>query len=68
MTFSNTNTWDRAIRIAIGLTMLALGWQASAGLWSFSLRVFALYPLISGLVGWCPVYAPLRFSSLHKDA
>ncbi len=63
MTFRNTGIWDRGIRIAIGVMMLVLGWQASAGVWSFPLRVFALYPLITGLAGWCPVYALLRFSS-----
>ncbi len=66
MTFRNTSTWDRGIRIAVGLIMLVLGWQANAEGWSLSLRVFALYPLITGLAGWCPIYALLRFSSKQR--
>ena len=55
----NTGDFDRVVRVALGLIMLVVGW-GSDGSWVPALRVFALYPLITGLSGWCPVYALLR--------
>ena len=55
----NAGTWDRVLRLAIGLIMLIVGWGNDRS-WDLALRVFALYPLITGLTGWCPVYALLR--------
>ena len=63
MVFRNTSSWERGIRIILGLLMLVLGWQPWIGTWAFLFRVVALYPLITGLVGWCPVYAMLRIGS-----
>lgn len=55
----NAGAWDRVVRVALGLIMLIVGWGGD-GSWDLALRVFALYPLITGVVGWCPVYALLR--------
>ncbi len=62
----NTGVWDRALRIVLGLLMLLTGWLGDGGLWSLALRVFALYPLITGITGWCPVYALLRLDTHGK--
>ncbi len=66
MIFNNTGKWDRLLRIAAGIVMLVFGWRADPGSWVFSLRILALYPLITGLLGWCPVYALLHIRSLKK--
>ena len=55
----NAGDLDRILRVALGLIMLVVGW-GSDGAWIPALRVFALYPLITGLAGWCPIYALLR--------
>ena len=55
----NAGATDRVVRVTLGVVMLAVGW-GSDGSWVLALRVFALYPLITGLVGWCPIYALLR--------
>ena len=65
LSFSNTSPLERLVRVALGVLMLSLGWQESAG-WAFALRIFALYPLITGLAGWCPIYALLRWSSKSR--
>lgn len=57
----NLSRWDRAFRIVLGFLMLLVGWQASIDGLTLLLRVFAPYPLITGFIGWCPVYALLRF-------
>ncbi len=63
MEFCNTSSLDRAVRLGLGLLMLVLGWQPWLGGWAFVFRVVALYPLITGVVGWCPVYAMLRIGT-----
>ena len=66
MVFSNMGAPDRTGRVAIGLLMLGVGWWVCIGTWAFPLRVFALYPVITGLVGWCPIYALLSLSSRKR--
>lgn len=59
----NVGTWDRFLRIALGALLLAIGWIAPDGILPIALRVVALYPLVTGLVGWCPIYALLRYGT-----
>ncbi len=56
----NEGAWDRVFRVALGLLMLIIGWSSESAFWAPALRVFAIYPLITGIAGWCPVYALLR--------
>ena len=62
----NAGDFDRVLRVALGLIMLVIGW-GSDGSWALALRVFALYPLITGLTGWCPVYALLRIGTRRRN-
>lgn len=61
----NVQLWDRLFRIALGVTMLIIGWLVDTGVWAFALRIFGCFPAITGLVGWCPVYALLRIGKPH---
>lgn len=62
MFFSANLHWvDRVIRTALGLGMFVAGWSAADGVLAFVLRLFAFYPLATGLVGWSPVYEILHF-------
>jgi len=63
MRFNNTRSGERLARILIGILLLAIGWRAEVGWWSLPLRVFALYPLVTGLAGWCPIYSLLRIGA-----
>ena len=63
----NVGVWDRALRVVLGLLMLIFGWRSDVGAWSLALRVFALYPLITGVAGWCPVYALLRIGTYRGE-
>lgn len=63
MILKNMGSWERIIRIALGLLMLAVGWLGDTGSMAAALRIFALYPLITGLAAWCPIYTLVRFSS-----
>jgi hypothetical protein len=64
---ANLATWDRAFRIVLGLAMLFLGWSDLVdGVWAIALVVFAWVPLLTGIVGWCPLYALLGIASLRR--
>ncbi|AJB45615.1 membrane protein [Campylobacter fetus subsp. testudinum] len=43
---------ERILRIILGLIILAVGWFFYSSLWS----LIGLIPLITGLVGFCPIY------------
>lgn len=58
----NEAGWDRIARIVIGIVMLALGWGGVVtGLWGTVLQWLGFVPLLTGLIGWCPLYSLLRF-------
>lgn len=64
MRYRNLSTLDRSIRIALGVLMLAAGWAGLAtGVWRIGLQVFGWVPLMTGLIGWCPIYALLGIST-----
>lgn len=49
--------------------MLYAGWSGLAGgLWGVTLKIFAWYPLVTGLIGWCPVYAMLGASTRKAES
>jgi len=58
----NEAGWDRIVRIVIGIVMLALGWGGVVtDLWGTVLQWLGFVPLLTGLIGWCPLYSLLRF-------
>jgi hypothetical protein len=62
MNLVNEAGWDRIARIALGIVLLFLGWSgAVAGGWGTFLKFIGFVPLITGLAGWCPLYAIFRF-------
>ncbi len=59
---TNEAALDRLLRIVIGALILALGWAgAMPGWWAPACKLFGLYPLITGVLGWDPVYALVGF-------
>lgn len=58
--YVNLALWDRALRIAFGTAMLAVGWlDLVPGLWAAALQLFGWFPLVTGIAGWCPFYVLL---------
>ena len=67
MRFANEAAWDRALRIFVGVGMLALGWSGQThSFWELFLKLFGLFPLASGLIGWDPVYTLLHFRTKRE--
>ena len=62
MNFVNEARWDRVLRVILGIVLLALGWAnvVSGGL-GLTLKIIGFIPLITGLVGWSPLYTLFRF-------
>lgn len=52
----NEAGWDRVVRVILGIVMLYLGWAVFAGGLGLAFKVIGLIPLITGLIGWCPLY------------
>ncbi len=60
----NEATWDRIVRVVLGVALLALGWGGIVtGGWGLALKIIGFIPLATGLVGWCPLYALFRFGT-----
>jgi Protein of unknown function (DUF2892) len=65
MSFQNLSAPDRVVRLLLGLLMLWAGWNLGSAteIWPIALRIFAWFPLVTGALGWCPVYALLGLST-----
>ncbi len=62
MKYINEAGLDRIIRVVLGVVLLALGWGGVVtGGWGTFLKVAGFLPLLTGITGFCPVYALLRF-------
>jgi hypothetical protein len=48
----NEATWDRTLRVIVGLGVLSLVVAGPQTLWG----LLGLVPLVTGLVGYCPLY------------
>jgi Inner membrane protein YgaP-like, transmembrane domain len=63
-TFLNEAAWDRGVRILLGVVLLYVGWSGGvAGAWGYVFRYLGFVPLLTGLVGWCPLYRALGIST-----
>ena len=57
----NVGSLDRILRIIIGTIIIAVGINAE-NWWG----TIGLVPFITGLIGWCPLYIPLRISTRRR--
>jgi hypothetical protein len=55
----NEATWDRALRVIVGLGVLSLIVVGPQTLWG----LLGLVPLTTGLVGYCPLYQVVGLST-----
>jgi hypothetical protein len=55
----NAASWDRALRVAVGLGLLSLTLVGPRSLWGLA----GVIPLLTGLVGYCPLYRLAGFKT-----
>ena len=60
----NEAGWDRVVRVVLGAILLYLGWAGVVtGGWGLEVKVLDLVPLLTGAVGWGPIYAVFKFGT-----
>ena len=59
----NAHTLDRAVRIALGLALLAIAFVGPKTPWGF----LGLVPLLTGAIGSCPLYPLLGVSTCPAE-
>ena len=59
----NEGTVDRAIRVVIGLALLIIGFAVVGGTAGTIMGIVGLVPLLTGLIGWCPLYSLFGLST-----
>ena len=55
----NEGTWDRALRVSLGVVLLIVGFGLMSGTAGLVVGIVAFVPLLTGLLGWCPLYSLL---------
>lgn len=56
----NEGTIDRVLRTALGIVLMVVGFGVMGGTGGTILGVVGLVPLITGVVGFCPLYTLLH--------
>ena len=58
----NEGTVDRALRVAAGLGLIALTLTGRIGAWGW----VGVVPVLTGLVGYCPLYTVLGINTCPR--
>ena len=59
----NEGSIDRALRVLVGLGLIALALTGTIGVWGW----IGVLPLVTGLVGWCPAYSVFGLKTLKSS-
>jgi Na+(H+)/acetate symporter ActP len=64
----NMGTLDRIIRVLLAIVVLILYLAGSiSGVAAIILGIFAVVFVITSAIGYCPLYAPLKISTVGKS-
>lgn len=63
----NEAGWERGARIVVGVVLLVVGLAVMDGTGGIVVAVVGLVPLLTGLVGWCPLYSVFGFRTNKAD-
>ena len=68
MAQANESGLDRLARLLIGALVLAVGWLGPVDdLLGVACRILGWYPLVTGALGWSPLYAVLGLSTRSRN-
>lgn len=58
----NLGRVDRMLRVVIGIIIIA------AGIFNNSwLGAIGIVPILTALIGWCPLYSPFKINTCRKE-
>lgn len=58
----NLGRIDRMLRVVIGIIIIA------AGIFNNSwLGAIGIVPILTALIGWCPLYSPFKINTCRKE-
>ena len=64
--FTNEGTWDRVFRMLAGIVLAYVAWVTWPGAAAIISVAVAGIALVTGLVGWCALYALFGISTTRK--
>ncbi len=59
---NNIGSIDRVLRLILGLVLIGLYFFGPQTAWG----LLGIVPIMTALIGWCPVYVPLKISTNKK--
>ncbi len=59
----NEHNVERAVRVMVGLALLALVFAGPQSAWG----LIGIVPLVTGLIGSCPIYTAFGISTCPRD-
>ncbi|MDE3094914.1 MAG: DUF2892 domain-containing protein [Chloroflexota bacterium] len=62
---TNEGLIDRAVRVVLGVALVVIGFGVVQGVAGIVVGVVGLVPLLTGLTGYCPLYALFGVNTLH---
>jgi hypothetical protein len=65
---TNEGFVDRAVRAAAGTALLIVGFGVVQGIGGAVIGIVGIVPLVTGMTGYCPLYAVLGIDTLGKHA
>ena len=66
-TLMNEGGWDRTMRVILGIVLLYLGWVGVVGgALATTFKILGFVPLLTGVVGWCPLYTVLGIDTRSR--
>ena len=60
---ANESSWDRVARVVLGVALIVGGLTAVGGAGGYIMAAVGLIPLVTGLIGWCPIYSVLKIGT-----
>jgi DUF2892 family protein len=68
MKFLNEGQADRAVRMLVGLVLVAAGWTLASNALGVALFAIGAIALGTGILGWCPAYTLFGISTVKTPA
>ncbi|MFN8472736.1 MAG: DUF2892 domain-containing protein [Anaerolineae bacterium] len=65
---TNQSGVDRVVRVVLGIALLALGLFWVQAPWNYILDLVGVIALVTGAIGFCPIYALLRIHTNKAGA